>query len=202
MYLLERLNSVRPSSQSFSRVVLLLLLLYGFSCFACLHGAAAASIAVGPAALYVLRGLVCLQCNLKLPRPERCGTCKLTFCKSCRGSHFCVGKLNLPRGVAEIGEGGGGGRTGWGGGGSGSRSAGSGGGGGRARLESATLWELGSAIGDDWEDLFFEVMGERRRGEEGHAYDAGVGSLGERWIGGGGGGYLSARGRWQVKRGG
>lgn len=148
--------------------------------------------AVGPAALYVLRGLVCLQCNLKLPRPERCGTCKLTFCKSCRGSHFCVGKLNLPRGVAEIGEGDGGGRTRPGGGDSGSRSAGSGGVGGRARLESTTLWELGSAIGDDWEELFSEVRREQGRGEAGHAYRR------RRWICRGemgGGGDLSARGR-------
>ncbi|CAM9846313.1 unnamed protein product [Ectocarpus sp. 12 AP-2014] len=133
---------------------------------ACTEGGALddASVAVGPAALYVLRGLVCLQCNLKLPRPEQCGTCKLTFCKSCRGSHFCVGKLNLPRGVAEIGEGSGGGRTRPERGGSGSRSTGSGGGGGRARLESATLWELGGAIGDDWEELFSEGNANARGG--------------------------------------
>eukprot|EP00752_Nemacystus_decipiens_P016447 g14702.t1 len=131
-----------------------------------------AGVAVGPATAFVLRGLVCLQCNVKLPRAAACGTCKRTFCKLCQGDHFCVGKLNLPRGVAEAcGAGasddtkpaGGGGLLGVesrssDGAGRGSRSGGRGGGGGRdgSRPQSLTRWELGSAIGDDWEGLFSE----------------------------------------------
>lgn len=106
---------------------------------------------MGPAALFVLRGLVCLQCNVKLPRRAGCATCKLTFCKSCQVDHFCVGKLNLPRGVAETagdGSGGGGAKT----------TDGRKGGKGSSGSEGSTRWELGSAIGDDWEALFSEVM--------------------------------------------
>ncbi|CBJ48497.1 conserved unknown protein [Ectocarpus siliculosus] len=69
------------------------------------------------------------------------------------------------RGAANVeGGGGGGARPGGGGGGSGSGSSGPGGGGGRDRLESATLWELGSAIGDDWEELFNEGNANARGG--------------------------------------
>ncbi|CAM9411737.1 unnamed protein product [Scytosiphon promiscuus] len=134
---------------------------------ACTEGGALDDgIAMGPAALFVLRGLVCLQCNVKLPKPGPCGTCKLTFCSSCQKDHFCIGRLNLPRGVAEaVGDGGGVG--GANAGASGAR--GSSGGGGRGDGASAwrgeegeagaginTRWELGSAIGDDWEALFSE----------------------------------------------
>ncbi|CAM9488739.1 unnamed protein product [Choristocarpus tenellus] len=51
---------------------------------------AEAGVNVGSAALHVLRGVVCLQCNSKQPKPKKCRICMLTFCKSCMGiNHFC-----------------------------------------------------------------------------------------------------------------
>lgn len=150
-----------------------------------LHGATRPGVAVGPAALFVLRGLVCLQCNVKLPKPGPCGTCKLTFCGLCQKDHFCIGKLNLPRGVAEaVGDGGGAGRAKAGPGGTrGSYDGGDrrDGRGGRRGAEgetgagSNTRWELGSAIGDDWEALFSEVRG--GRSGEGKWAESGWGML-------------------------
>lgn len=126
----------------------------------------AAGVAVGPAALFVLRGLVCLQCNVKLPKLVPCGTCKLKFCKSCQITHCCIGRLPLPRGVAEASSSVGGGGRGSSVSkgvffGSGSKSEGAGAGGGRFTPEHHPRWELGSAIGDDWEALFSEVREER-----------------------------------------
>eukprot|EP00903_Cladosiphon_okamuranus_P009321 g8891.t1 len=131
-----------------------------------------AGVAVGPATVFVLRGLVCLQCNVKLPRAAPCGRCKLTFCNTCQGDHFCVGKLNLPRGVAEAcgDAGANAGSTGVPPGGESMRGNSDAGGGSRgggtdgSRPESLTRWELGNAIGDDWEGLFSEGISNGRGG--------------------------------------
>lgn len=156
----------------------------GFACFCVfvvspathidgrLRGVHAAGVAVGPAALFVLRGLVCLQCNVKLPKLVPCGTCKLKFCKSCQDTHCCIGRLPLPRGVAEASTSAGGGGRGSSVSkgvffGSGSMSEGAGAGGGRFTPQAHTRWELGGAIGDDWEALFIEVREKRETGRGG-----------------------------------
>lgn len=99
------------------------------------------------------------QCNVKLSKPFPCDTCRMTFCKSCQGKkHFCIGKLDLPRGVPLSSSSAGTISTGTGTvpGDGGQRGPGR-----MVRRESDgrrnTLWELGSAIGDDWEALFEKV---------------------------------------------
>lgn len=81
----------------------------------------------------------------------------MTFCKSCQGKkHFCIGKLDLPRGVPLSSS-----SAGTVGIGAGTVVTAKGGAGRLVRRESDgrrnTLWELGSAIGDDWEALFEKV---------------------------------------------
>ncbi|CAM9310431.1 unnamed protein product [Discosporangium mesarthrocarpum] len=57
----------------------------------CCHHDSPAGMSTGPAALQVIRGLICLQCNSKLAKPRGCRNCGLTFCKSCMGTnHFCI----------------------------------------------------------------------------------------------------------------
>lgn len=95
---------------------------------------------------------------MKLARPAPCGTCKLSFCSSCLQKHFCLGQLDLPRGVAEAADG------------SSAKPAvakGASSRGGRRDSGRRGLWELGSAIGDDWEALFTQVRARVNPSSEG-----------------------------------